>query len=260
MKFPKWKKPDLGALKNRLKETVDNISLPDTDAIKEKWGEVTDGIDLPDMDEIKQKVADLDITHKVSATIDSIEMPDLKAWKDKVVPSKMMERISQKPDLSFIDLAMAKGKAWQADVAEKFSAIEMPDISEYASQFSESDFVKKIKSVASAVGEKFVYVALLLFYSLISDHTSLREKGMILAGLGYFIAPLDMIPDAIPLTGFGDDLTALTFILDKLWFSLPDSVKLQADETIDKWFHQTDESSTDNPKDNICEQQELEEQ
>jgi uncharacterized membrane protein YkvA (DUF1232 family) len=39
---------------------------------------------------------------------------------------------------------------------------------------------------------------------------------MIIGALGYFILPLDLIPDAIPTAGFTDDLAALGAIISAL--------------------------------------------
>ena len=50
-----------------------------------------------------------------------------------------------------------------------------------------------------------VYTALILYYTLESDKVSLKDKALIVGALGYLISPLDVIPDAIPIAGLGDD-------------------------------------------------------
>ena len=62
-----------------------------------------------------------------------------------------------------------------------------------------------------------VYTALILYYTLESDKVSLKDKALIVGALGYLISPLDVISDAIPIAGLGDDLAVLLFVLKKVW-------------------------------------------
>jgi uncharacterized membrane protein YkvA (DUF1232 family) len=50
---------------------------------------------------------------------------------------------------------------------------------------------------------------LVLFYVATDQDTPGWAKTVIYGALGYFILPLDAIPDLIPLTGFSDDLGAI---------------------------------------------------
>lgn len=85
----------------------------------------------------------------------------------------------------------------------------------YANSFSDSSFKKKIAKSAQKAGVKVVYTAYLLWLVLKSDTTSIKEKTLILIALGYFIAPLDLLPDVIP-GGFVDDLAAILFALKRI--------------------------------------------
>lgn len=85
-----------------------------------------------------------------------------------------------------------------------------PDnIEKYQGNYSESGFWNKVKKVALKAGAKVIYVALILYYELADPNVSPKEKAIIIGALGYFILPLDLIPDAIPVLGFSDDLAAL---------------------------------------------------
>lgn len=79
----------------------------------------------------------------------------------------------------------------------------------YRQFYSKRGFWTKVKTVAKAVGAKVIYVALILYYELRDPSISVKEKSVIIAALGYLIFPVDLIPDAVPVVGFTDDLAAL---------------------------------------------------
>ena len=65
---------------------------------------------------------------------------------------------------------------------------------------------------------------------------SLKDKAIIIGALGYLISPLDIIPDAIPIAGLGDDLAVLLYVLKKVWGDVPESVREKAHAKLSKWF------------------------
>lgn len=106
----------------------------------------------------------------------------------------------------------------------------------YANKFSNSEFVDKISKIAKRAGAKLVYAALILYYTLQSDKISIKDKAIIVGALGYLISPLDVIPDAIPIAGLGDDLAVLVYVLNKVWGNVSEDIKSQAKEKLAKWF------------------------
>lgn len=83
----------------------------------------------------------------------------------------------------------------------------------YQKNYSESEFWIKLKKVARKAGVKVVYAALLLYYVLRNPATPSADRAKILGALGYFILPIDLLPDFLPVAGFTDDLAALTWAL-----------------------------------------------
>ncbi len=79
----------------------------------------------------------------------------------------------------------------------------------YQKNYSEKGLWEKLAKVARKAGEKVIYAVLLLYYVLIDPKTPMSYKSVIIGALGYFILPMDIIPDFIPIAGFTDDLTAL---------------------------------------------------
>lgn len=124
--------------------------------------------------------------------------------------------------------------------------MELPDFMSYKDKFSESGFVEKISRIAKCAGAKLVYAALILYYTLESDKVSLKDKAIILGALGYLISPLDVVPDAIPIVGLGDDLSVLIFVLKKIWGDVSDDVKGRAKAKLTDWFDSDEISETDN--------------
>lgn len=114
--------------------------------------------------------------------------------------------------------------------------IKLPDFMAYKDKFTSSAFAEKISKVAKRAGAKFVYAALLLFYTLESDRVSTKDKAIIIGALGYLISPLDVLPDAIPIVGLGDDLAVLVYVLHKVWNDVSDEVKAKAHDRLNKWF------------------------
>ncbi len=81
-----------------------------------------------------------------------------------------------------------------------------------------------------------VYAAFILYYTLQSDKISIKDKAIIVGALGYLISPLDVIPDAIPIAGLGDDLAVLVYVLNKVWGNVSDEIKEKAKAKLTKWF------------------------
>ncbi|MCQ2141710.1 MAG: DUF1232 domain-containing protein [Bacteroidales bacterium] len=114
--------------------------------------------------------------------------------------------------------------------------METKELNKYEGYFSEQKFWGKIGKVAKKAGEKLVYVALILFYELKDPRISLKEKGVIIGALGYFILPLDLIPDAIPVAGFTDDLAALIAAYHFISSNVTPEIKFQAQQKVEQWF------------------------
>lgn len=114
--------------------------------------------------------------------------------------------------------------------------MELPDFMKYTNKFSQSEFVEKISRIAKRAGAKLVYAALILYYTLGSDKIPVKDKAIIIGALGYLISPLDVIPDAIPIAGLGDDMAVLIYVLQKVWGDVSDEIKEKARAKLNSWF------------------------
>lgn len=114
--------------------------------------------------------------------------------------------------------------------------LQLPDFMKYSDKYSAKGFVEKISHIAKRAGAKLVYAALILYYTLQSKDVPLKDKAIIIGALGYLISPFDVIPDAIPIAGLGDDVAVLLYVLRKIKGDLTDDVKKRAYDKLSKWF------------------------
>jgi uncharacterized membrane protein YkvA (DUF1232 family) len=114
--------------------------------------------------------------------------------------------------------------------------MELPDFMKYKDMFNVGDFAEKVQRVAKRAGAKLIYAALILYYTMQSGKVSVKDKAIIIGALGYLISPLDVVPDAIPLAGLGDDLAVLIYVLHKVWGEVSDDIKAKAKEKLATWF------------------------
>lgn len=119
------------------------------------------------------------------------------------------------------------------------------EIVRYAGHYDENAFWEKLKKFARKAGIKVTYGALLLFYVVKSPGTSTKDRAKILGALGYFILPIDLIPDFIPIAGFTDDLAALTWGIYCVIKSITPEVKAQAAAKLHEWFGPFDDKMLD---------------
>lgn len=107
---------------------------------------------------------------------------------------------------------------------------------EYTKAYSDESFWDKVQKLALSAGIKVIYAGLLLFYALKEPATPAWAKGVIVGALGYFISPIDAIPDIVPVAGYTDDLGVLLLALATVAMYINDNVKLQARKKIMDWF------------------------
>lgn len=119
------------------------------------------------------------------------------------------------------------------------------DIEKYEGHYDEAKLGNKLARVARKAGSKLVYAVLLLYYVLKSPQVSRSDKGKIYGALGYFILPLDILPDFIPLAGYTDDLSAVIWALHIVWKNITPEVKAQAAAKTREWIGGFDQKKAD---------------
>lgn len=107
---------------------------------------------------------------------------------------------------------------------------------DYSENYSDEGFWKKVLGHMKSAGRQVINVALTLYYCGIDPKTSPVTKGIIFAPLGYFISPVDAIPDFTPIIGYADDLGVLLFALSTVSTSVKPEHNQAAKEKTDAWF------------------------
>ena len=95
----------------------------------------------------------------------------------------------------------------------------------------------RILSIAKKAGKIIIQNALTLYYTLNSDAPK-WVKVIIAMALAYLVAPIDSIPDLIPVLGFSDDLGLLITVLSKIAIHIKNESRQQARQAVDRIFDQ----------------------
>jgi len=110
------------------------------------------------------------------------------------------------------------------------------DTKKYEKDYDDGSFWKKVKKYAVKAGREVIEKALQLYYALQNKDTPLWAKSVIIGALGYFISPIDIIPDAIPVIGYADDLGVLTAAIATVSTYITPEIKTNASNKLVDWF------------------------
>jgi len=103
----------------------------------------------------------------------------------------------------------------------------MSNNSKYAGSYSESSFWEKIRKFAKKGGNKLLENALRLYFAMKLGKATPVQIAAIIGALGYFICPIDAIPDLLP-GGLADDAGVLATTVATLSCCADAMVKQQA--------------------------------
>lgn len=107
---------------------------------------------------------------------------------------------------------------------------------DFSKEYEESSFWEKVKDFAVDAGQDVIEKALTLYYCFLDRDTPAWAKTVIISTLGYFILPVDAIPDLTPAAGYSDDLGALIYALAIVAIHIKPEHKIKAQEKLNDWF------------------------
>lgn len=106
--------------------------------------------------------------------------------------------------------------------------LSLADIRQYGKYFSELRLRDKIREVARLAGDQLLLPVLRLWFVLRDPGTPHLRKACIVGALGYFILPIDLIPDALGLLGLTDDLAVIMMVSKQVDDLLTPAIEQQA--------------------------------
>ena len=108
------------------------------------------------------------------------------------------------------------------------------NVSSYQSYYDENGFKSKIRRIAKFAGAGVLRPILQLYYMLEDGKVPLKYKAYIIGALGYFILPVDLIPDFIAVFGYTDDLAVAAILLKQLKDHITPEVKEKTERKIEE--------------------------
>ncbi len=110
------------------------------------------------------------------------------------------------------------------------------DNQEYIKDFSDDAFWAKVKNYAKKAGKGVLEPALKMYFALNDKDTPVWAKTTIIGALGYFIAPIDAIPDLLPVVGYTDDMGVLVAALAVVSAYIKEEHQEKAQQMLEKWL------------------------
>jgi uncharacterized membrane protein YkvA (DUF1232 family) len=105
-------------------------------------------------------------------------------------------------------------------------------------RFDENSFWAKLKKQPQNISKPILENALVLYFCLKDPQTPFQIKGAIIAVLAYFVMPLDVVADFLPVVGYGDDFSALVIAIGTFFQHIKPEHRTAAKDKLDKWFAQ----------------------
>ena len=102
--------------------------------------------------------------------------------------------------------------------------------------YSEDKLWNKVAKYAKKAGSEVIEKVLWLYYAAQSPDVPLKAKAIMYGALGYFIMPLDAIPDVAPVVGYTDDLGVLAAAITTVSMYINEEIKEKARQKMQDWF------------------------
>ena len=116
------------------------------------------------------------------------------------------------------------------------SQITEKELQKYEQHYNESSFLDKVTKYGKLIGINALYKAVQLWFVMQKPDVPATTKAVIMGALGYLIAPLDFLPDLMPVLGYTDDFVAITFALIKVQGYIEEEVERKSKHLLAKIF------------------------
>ena len=112
----------------------------------------------------------------------------------------------------------------------------MTNNNDYSGDFSDKSFWEKVAAAAKVAGRDLIEKALTMYFAIQDKDTPVWAKTILVGALGYFICPLDVIPDTIPGIGFTDDAGLIVAALGTVAVHIKPEHREAAKAKADEWL------------------------
>lgn len=130
------------------------------------------------------------------------------------------------------------------------TADDMPSTQSLAGQGqdqgSKRRFWHKVKRQGLRAGRALLLNAFKLYCAALDKDTPRRARWTIYLTLGYFIWPMDIVPDFLPGLGYTDDMGVLAWAVSQVAFHIKPEHHNKATQWIERWgFDRSDQKACD---------------
>ena len=108
-------------------------------------------------------------------------------------------------------------------------------MTDFSGSYSEANFWDKCKGGAKGAGKQVLEKSLWLYFAMQKEDCPAWAKAAIIGALGYFIFPLDAIPDLAPGLGYTDDLGVLAGAVTAVASQIDAPVRKKASKKLKDW-------------------------
>ncbi|MGQ0659125.1 MAG: YkvA family protein [Chromatiales bacterium] len=106
----------------------------------------------------------------------------------------------------------------------------------FAKEYTEEGFWETLLHYAKLAGRDVVERALQLYYTAQASNVPTWARAVIYGALGYFITPIDAIPDLTPIVGYIDDLGVLVAAMAAVMAYVTPEIMERAAQKAREWF------------------------
>lgn len=103
-------------------------------------------------------------------------------------------------------------------------------------QRSKNRFWQKVKRHGVRAGRALLLNALTLYCAVLDKETPCRARWTIYLALGYFIWPIDLLPDFLPGLGYTDDMGVLVWAVTQVALHIKPEHHNKAKQWVERWW------------------------
>jgi len=105
----------------------------------------------------------------------------------------------------------------------------------YSEHYNEQSFIQKVAALPGGARKKVLQKAATLYAIMTEPAVPTWVKASIVGALGYFICPLDIIPDVLPGVGFIDDVAQMGLLIVEISAYATSAVQQRAETLREQW-------------------------